>query len=442
MATASISGLVSGLDSASIINQLMQLEAVPQDKLKTNLGAEQTKLKNLQALNAKVAALTTQAQSLAGGTGWGALTATSSSTAVTVQATTGTTSGVFSFSVDQTAAAHQLRFTTTAASTDTVVVGGTTVKLTQGGVTQVIDTGDGSLDGLVNALNTGGTGVSAAKVRLDDGSYRLVVNAAQTGAAGAFTLTNADGSDLLGGASVQAGRDAAITLGGDTIHSALNTFTGVIPGVDVTVSAAAVGPTVDVTVGKNTASVKDTVKSLVDAINATLSQIDSLTAYNSTTKTSGPLAGDSGVRALRNELLNAIYPADGTSIADVGIQTDRYGKLVFDEAAFSTAYAADPAKVAAKFTSGTVDGFAARVATVADTASNKYTGTLTAAINGRSTTITRIQDSIDDWDQRLELRRSTLQRTFTALETALSQMNSQSSWLTSQLSALGNSQGS
>jgi flagellar hook-associated protein 2 len=442
MATASISGLVSGLDTASIIDQLMQLETVPQNKLKTNLGIEQTKLKNLQALNAKVAALTTQAQALAAGTGWGALTATSSSTAVSVSTTTGTASGSFTFTVGQTAAAHRLTFASTAAGTDVVVSGGTTVKLTQAGVTQTLDTGDGSLDGLVTALNGAGTGVSAAKVKLDDGSYRLVVNAAQTGAAGAFTLTNADGSDLLGGATVDAGRDAAITIGPDTIHSATNTFSGVIPGVDLTVSSAAVGTSVDVTVAKDTASVTGTVKSLVDSINATLAQIDSLTAYNPTTKTSGPLAGDAGVRALRNQLLNAIYPADGTSIADVGIQTDRYGKLVFDEATFSSAYAADPARVAAKFTSGAVDGFAARVASVADAASNKYSGTITAAITGRGTTISRIQDSIDDWDQRLELRRTTLQRTFTALETALSKMNSQSSWLSGQLSALGNSQGS
>lgn len=436
MATASISGLVSGLDTATIIDQLMQLEAVPQNNLKTDLSAEQSKVKNLQTLNAKVAALTTQARSLATATGWGALMATSSSTAVTVTATSGTASGLFSFTVDQTAAAHRLSFSTTAAATDVVVGGGTTVTLTRNAISQTIDSGDGTLDGLVHALNAGGTGVSAAKVRLDDGSYRLVVSALQTGAADAFTLTNADGSDLLGGAVVQAGRDAAITLGGDTIHSASDTFSGVIPGVDLAVTAAAVGTNVDVTISKDTGAVTGGVKSLVDAINATLTQIDSLTAYSPTTKTSGPFAGDATVRALRNNLLNAIYPTDGSSIADVGIQTDRNGKLVFDEATFASAYAADPARVAARFTSGSVDGFAARIASVADSASNKYTGTITAAISGRNTTVTRIQSSIDDWDQRLELRRTTLQRTFTAMETALQQMNSQSSWLTSQLGSL------
>ena len=41
----------------------------------------------------------------------------------------------------------------------------------------------------------------------------------------------------------------------------------------------------------------------------------------------------------------------GTSLAGVGIQLDRYGKLVFDADAFNTAYEADPGAVAAKFTS-------------------------------------------------------------------------------------------
>ena len=36
MATSSISGLASGLDTASIIAQLMQLEAIPQTRLKTS----------------------------------------------------------------------------------------------------------------------------------------------------------------------------------------------------------------------------------------------------------------------------------------------------------------------------------------------------------------------------------------------------------------------
>ena len=439
MATASVSGLASGLDTSTIIDQLMQVEAAPQARLKTNLTAEQSSVSLLQSLNTKAAALVSQAQELAAGTGWNALTATSSSTAVALTTTGGTAGGSFAFTVDRTATAHRLTFVNEAPATGAVVSGGTTVSLTSGGTTQTLDTGDGTLDGLVKALNGAGTGVTATKVKLDDGNYRLIVSASKTGAAAAFTLTNGDGSDLLGGATIASGQDAQITLGTDKIHSATNTFTGVVPGVDVTVSAAAVGTSVEVNVARDASKIQDKVKSLVDNVNAILTQIDSLTAYNASTKTSGPLAGDASLRDLRTNLLNAVYPADNTSMASVGLQTDRTGKLVFDATAFATAYAADPAAVASKFTSGTVDGFAARVATVATRASDKYTGSITTAITGHTSEITQLQSSIDAWDTRLELRRTTLQNQFTALETAMNQMTSQSNWLAGQIKSLGSS---
>jgi flagellar hook-associated protein 2 len=434
--TSSIGGLVSGLDTNTIITQLMQVEAAPQNRLKTKLTSEQGVVTNLQSLNTKVAALATQAKALASASGWGALTATSSSTDVAVAATTGTAGGTFSFSVDQTAAAHRLTFAGTAAGSATVVSGGTTVNLTVNGVQKPLDTGNGSLDGLVSALNGAGTGVTASKVKLDDGTYRLVVTSSSTGAASAFTLTNADGTDLLGGATVSAGRDAAITIGADTIHSSTNTFKDAIPGVSLTVSNAAVGSTVDVTVAQDTSTVKGSVKSLVDAVNDVLSQIDSLTAYNSATKTSGPLESEVAVRQLRDTLLNAVYPGDGTTMATVGIQTDRDGKLVFDENAFNTAYAADPSSVRAKFVSGTVNGFAARVQKVSTDASDSYTGSITQAVTGHNSTISGLQDSIADWDTRLALKKDALTTQFTALETALSQLNSQSSWLSGQINSL------
>jgi flagellar hook-associated protein 2 len=53
-----------------------------------------------------------------------------------------------------------------------------------------------------------------------------------------------------------------------------------------------------------------------------------------------------------------------------------------------------------------------------------------------------MQDSIADWDTRLALRQQSLTQQFTAMETALSQLNSQSSWLNGQINALGNAKGS
>lgn len=441
--SASVSGLVSGLDTSTIISQLMQVEAKTQTSIKAKLTAEQTNVKSLQDLNAAFAALATSAADLAKATAWNPVSVTTTingaaSTLVTATAGANAVTGPLSFTVGHTALSHRLTFTGTAALTDPVTTGSNLVRIDHlDGTTTDIDTGDGTLAGLVRGLNATGTGLKATTVHLDDGSYRLQVISTATGEASDFTLTNLDGSDLLGGTTVRAGRDAEITIGTDTVHSATNTFTQVANGLTISLGATvADGTVVDLDVAQDVASMTKTVKGIVDSINAALSKIDALTAYNSTTKSSGPLATDGSVRALRNNVLNSIYPADGTSLAGIGIQLDRYGKLVFDADAFTTAYTADPGAVANKFTTGTPNGFAARLQAVAKGASDSIDGTITTSIKGRNTTIKRMQDSIEDWDTRLALRQETLTKQFTAMETALQQMNSQSNWLTSQLSSL------
>jgi flagellar hook-associated protein 2 len=436
--TTSVSGLVSGLDTSSLISQLMSVESQTQTRIKTQLATSQINVKSLQDLNSKLASLATSATDLAKVTAWNPVSVTSSSDYVSATAGTSAVAGSLQVTVGQTAAAHQLSFTNTAALTATVTTGSNLVRLDRlDGSTVDLDTGDGSLQGLLTALNASGTGVKASTVRLDDGTYRLQVTSTVTGASSDFTLKNLDGSDLLGGATVSAGRDAEITIGSDTLHSSTNTFTNIANGLSITLKTGVTAGTVaTLDVAQDTSKMTSTVKSIVDSINDALTKIDSLTAYNSTTKTSGPLAGDSAVREVRNALLDTVYPTDGTSMASLGIQLDRYGKLTFDADAFETAYEDDPAGVAAKFTSGTVAGFAARVQAVAKGASDSVNGTITTSINGRNTEITRMQDSITDWDARLALRQESLQRQFTALETALSQMNSQSNWLSGQLKSM------
>jgi flagellar hook-associated protein 2 len=442
MATASISGLASGLDTASIIDQLMQLEAATQNKLKTRVTTEQSKVTALQQLNTKLAALATSAGKLAGvssSTGtWATLQATSSNSAVSVTATSSATPGTFNVTVGQTALTHQLAFLDAHASTDVVTGSGTDVLIKRPGLPDVpISTDGGTLEQLVAAINAANAGVHATMVKVGTSGgtdqFRLLVESTTTGGAGTFDLTAADGGSLLGGATVRAGRDASISIGGIEATSTTNTFANIVPGVTITLGSAATG-TADVAVTRDAATRSTAVKSLVTDINAILDSVQTTTANNSTASKAGVLSGDSTVHSVADKLLDAIYPADGTSMASYGIQVDRFGKVVFDEAKFAAAYQADPDAVTAAFTGA--DGFASRVQKVAEGASDKYAGSITSAINGHTSTITRLTDSIAEWDDRLELRRSSLERQYTALETALSQMQSQSSWLSSQLSSL------
>ncbi|QCX28575.1 flagellar filament capping protein FliD [Nocardioides jishulii] len=449
MATASISGLGSGLDTAGIVSQLMQLEAVPQSKLKSRVTSEESALKILQNLNSKVAALATKAGEVGKSTAWSSLTSTSSHEGVTATIAAGAAASSFTVDIQALATSHGETHLGTAAASDVLVPADADGKrlLTvthQDGTTATVDAGDGTLRGIVDGLNAtaSGSGLRATMLQVSPGAYRLVVDAAATGAASSFTLTAADGSALLGGpeaSRTRAGTDAQVEVSGFTLTSSSNTFTDLMPGVTVTLSAKAkVGETAQVEVTRDASTHVATIKSFVDGINALLSDIDAQSAYNATTKKAGVLAGESGVRELRTALATSLYPNDGSSMAALGLQVDRYGKLVFDEEKFATAYAADPTAVTQAF--GSTDGFAARVQKVAEAASDKYDGTLTSAIKGRTDGISRLTDSITAWDLRLELRQNSLTRQFTALEVALSKMNSQSSWLAGQINSLSGSE--
>ncbi len=437
---ASISGLSSGLDTATIINQLMQLEAAPQTRLKTRVTSEQSTISTLQTLNTKTALLAGKADALAKPAAWDVVKAVSSHSAVSISATAGAGKVNLTATVTGVAVAHQLGFAQAVGATDQVTGGSTVVRLDRfDGSPVEIDSGDGTLTGLVAAINssTNDTGLRASTVKVDDQTYRLIVESTATGTESDFDLTAQDGSPLLGGTTVRAGTDASIDFGvGVTATSASNTFTDVLPGVTLTLGAAAtVGTVTTLSVERDTSSISASVKGLVDSLNALLGDIDAQSAYNSSTNKAGALTGNSTVRSLRAELLDAVYPADGSSMAALGIQVTRQGKLEFDAATFAQAYAADPVGVTEQFTT-TGDGFAARVGAVAGGASDSTDGTLSTAISGRQSGVKRMETSIEEWDRRLELRRITLERTFTSLETALNQMTSQSSWLSSQLSSL------
>src|SRR6185437_12197402 len=116
----SVSGLISGLDTSSIITQLMQIEAEPQTALKTTLTNTQTAITSYQDLNTKFKALLTSAQNLTNPATWGARTATSSDASVAASATASALTGSVTFTVNQLASAQSvISAASTSSLTDT-----------------------------------------------------------------------------------------------------------------------------------------------------------------------------------------------------------------------------------------------------------------------------------------------------------------------------------
>ena len=96
--------------------------------------------------------------------------------------------------------------------------------------------------------------------------------------------------------------------------------------------------------------VSDLAKNLVGSLSVVLSDIDSRTATitfadanGATSVKGGLLTGDSGVRSVRQKLVEAAtYPVDGASPSSVGIVLGRDGTVTFDAEKFATAVAKDP----------------------------------------------------------------------------------------------------
>src|SRR5690349_23917118 len=106
----------------------MQLEAVPQTKLKDQQTAENSVLTALRALNTDTALLASKAATLSKASTWQTLQGTSTGTGVSVSVTDKAGAASFSLTVDRLATTHQLGFNTGAALTD--VVAGSQIKIT------------------------------------------------------------------------------------------------------------------------------------------------------------------------------------------------------------------------------------------------------------------------------------------------------------------------
>lgn len=459
MSGMSVDGLVSGLQTADLVSQLIDAERGPQRLLQSKSSFLQKAITAFQSLNSKFAALSTAAKAITGdilspSTAWKAVTATSSDpTRVAVSAQAGAAPTSLTFSVQQLAtAASTFSVGTTAATTD-VVTNQSTLNLTKDGVTTTISVGTGTLAEIVTAVNGANAGVTASAVQVSPGAYKLQLTSTTTGVAdgAGITLTRTNGSNAFntssfGSLTVNAGTDAQVYVGpagsGYSISRSSNTISDLIPNATITLLKA--DPTVSTTVSlaADPAAAADAVSKMVDSVNAIFGQIKLDSSYNTTTKVGGAFTGDPLTRSLQQQLASAASNAvAGNSLGSpglAGVSVTRDGTLTFDKTKFLAAYAKDPAAVQAVLGNGTAanPGVAGRLAAVATAASQSGTGSVSLAISNRQSRIGDLTKQIDAWDTRLAMREKTLRAQFNAMESALGTMKSQSNWLAGQISSL------
>jgi flagellar capping protein FliD len=457
----SVDGLVSGMDTTSLISQLLQAEAGPQTALKSKLSTSQTSASAYRTVNTTFAAVRAAAENMLKADNWTATRATSSAGSVAISATSSASTGSLSFTVEKTARAHSvLNRNATAWSSASSAYGASSITVQDkdgNAKTPVITITDTNADGTLSlseaasAINADTKhGLTAAVVQLSATEFALQVTSKTTGAASEFKLSG-NGTYTV---PMQA-RDAELKVGEGTqaysVTSSTNTFSGLMPGATITVSKAEADP-VTLSVAANPDAVAASVQTLVDAVNSALGTVKTYT--NNAKGSTAALRGDYSVSQLSGQLLDAVSFAigDDGSPAKVGFSLTRDGKVTFDKAKFVTALTADPtlaqrmvggatAAPGADGVAGTRDdvaasGIAGRLLDIAKAASDTTTGTLLKLADSQDSMGKDITARIEAWDLRLAKRKEMLTRQFSAMETALSSLKNQSTWLAGQINSL------
>lgn len=388
--SGAVNGLASGLDTASIIEQMMAVERNPQTLLTQRRTKIQATIDAYSSIRSRLTALDTAANAVRRPADWQVRTATADSTDITVSASSGAQVGSLSFQVSSLAARHSVRSGNTISATTAVIASGGSIDITDGSGTQTLSVGSGTLAEVVSAINNSDLGLSAAAVNTGSG-FRLQVTARSSGAANTFSIGSGLDAGVGGMVVAATGADASLTIGTGpgayTVTSASNTFSDLIPGLTVTAKAVSTTP-VTVTVADDVEALVTKVQALVDAVNEVRNEVNTRTAYNAEKQQAASLVGDPTARRLTQDLVRSVTDAvAGNSLGSAGIagvSVDRFGKVTFDTTKFRTAYETNPSAVQSLFSqtvssTGDVTFLTAGDRTTAGTHQVVITGSPTAA---------------------------------------------------------------
>lgn len=477
----SFSGLFSNIDTDAMIEQLINIEKAPirlleQKQTKLNLQKE-----GILDVNNSLLTLKTSLSKL---TTSGSLfdnSLTSSDESILIgTADSSATTGTYNVEVVNLAEEQIVSSATKASSyTYGYASNSFTIKAQNGSgpnFTVMVNTGD-TLQDIADSINasTGGGGEAfgdygQAQVITNPatGEQTLVVKTLDTGTDNQFKyVTTAGPSDPLlrlgmitygpggGVTEIQSAVDATIKIDGITAQSSTNEITNAIPGVTLNLLESNAGSTIEVEVGLGEDAIISAIEDFVTQFN---NSTDLMSGYmkqspiaGATTEDEmriGILKGDSDLSSAKSGIrLNTTgFAATSTTtykiLSQIGISSIASSgsyvsdNIEFDEDAFRTALESDKDDVIAllnEWADG-LDTYLEEQTTVSvleSDAGNFYRRVL--SIEDR---IDDIDDDIVSWEDRITSMEDRMRYQFAMMEDALQKMQSQSSYLSTQLSNL------
>jgi flagellar hook-associated protein 2 len=453
MAGIQLSGL-AGIDTASIISQLMAAERAPRARIELEQSATTKRQSLLQDLGTKLTALKNANDDLKSVATWvdTQTVETGDATKFTATRTGGAPPGGYDVAVTQLATAERVTYDWQDLASD----GPLTFLNKDGSQRASVDLKAGAtVDDAVAAINSStDANLYAVNVNGD-----LVLAAKSTGDSSGFSVT---------GAGIEtervAGLNAKITVNGTAVERQTNTIADALPGVTLNLKAKTTGTsTVGLTIGApgpDAAGITGKIQNFVTAYNAlvtaTRADLDEKRVPNATTTADaqkGTLFGDSGLSTMLSQFRSAVgAPIAGltglTSLADIGVSTGAAntatsvnqdsvdGKLSFDKDKLAAALSSNPLGVRKLLgglgaTSGFSQAFATAIAPLQGTG-----GVFDTRVGSATTQLADIKDRLATFDSRMDAKEAAYQRQFTALETALQKSQSVGSSLAGYLNQL------
>ncbi|MFA5700099.1 MAG: flagellar filament capping protein FliD [Desulfuromonas sp.] len=466
MADITFSGLATGMDTDSIVTQMMEIERRPIARLEKQKESEATRLKAFKQFDDRLNNLREAVGSMHITSEVRQSSIDISAAAPFTATSTGAGSGSYDVAVVQLAQVQKSVGSGVASRTDAILGQGT---FSIGATVINVDESNNSLLGLQESINAVAdvTGVTASIINDGSGAtpYRLVLTGKDA------TTSFEAAADLSGGGigfeTMRPAQQAIVKIDGIEITSASNTLSGVLPGIDLHLNSVSdvISPegaaqpeyrTSLMSVQPDTSALKEKVQDFVASYNAVMDWIsagyDGFGASRPTAAEieegqedilSNLVRGDSGINGVKRQLQNLLSTQVNTSgglsvLSQIGISTQRDGSLNLDEkmlnSALETSFDDVVSLLAGEGTEpGVMKHFNSALVKITGVSSGLYADKK----ESYDSTLKSLDSQITRMEMLAEKREETMRSQFNALELLVSQMNSQSNFLTQQMDLMG-----
>lgn len=294
---------------------------------------------------------------------------------------------------------------------------------------------------------TGQWGIQATVVTDATGS-RLSITSTATGTTGALAVL--DNTTGLKFNAPLGGSNASLTIDGVPYSSTMNTVSGAIPGVTLTISSASPDSVVQLSVGPDTAQVTDAINAFVTAYNRVISDINEQYLVDPTTNTEGPLGSDSSLRTLQSILLkdvtNSVAGSGGSvNLASLGINMNDDGTLTVGNTpsgqSMSQALSQNAKAFQSFFQNDSSTGFANIFHSDLINLTDPTQGLLNVDIAQNKTGQQNLADSISKFQDQLAAQQQDLMKQFSLVNASLQSYPLLLQQVTETLATMGGSSG-